>query len=279
MLAPLLIMLREGIEAALLVGIIATYLRQTGRAAWIPTIWVGIFLAVALSFVVGASVLLLGGEFPQKQQEAFEALVGLVAVGFLTWMVFWMRRASRSVKAGLHDDVDRALNKGSGSAWALIGMAFFAVAREGLESVFFLLAVFQQSPGPAAPLPALAGIVISAAIGFGIYYGGVRINLKQFFYWTGLFILVVAAGLLAGVLRSLHEAGIWNLLQDRAFDLTEILPLSSILGTILSGLFGYHDAPAIGEVLIWAVYLGVTLSLFFRPQMTASTQAATASGK
>ncbi len=279
MLAPFLIMLREGIEAALLVGIIATYLRQTGRAAWIPTIWIGILLAVALSLFVGAVVLLLGGEFPQKQQELFEAIIGLVAVGVLTWMVFWMRRAARSIRTGLHEDVDRALSGNNGGAWALIGMAFFAVAREGLESVFFLLAIFQQSPGPAAPLSALAGILLSAVIGFGIYQGGVRINLRHFFHWTGLFILVVAAGLLSGVLRSLHEAGVWNMLQDRAYDLTEILPLSSLPGTVLSGMFGYHDAPAIGEMLIWALYLVVTLILFFRPQAARTPQPVAVAGK
>ena len=272
-------MLREGIEAALLVGIIATYLRQTGRQAWIPTVWVGIFLAVALSLFAGAVVLLLGGEFPQKQQELFEAIIGLVAVGVLTWMVFWMRRAARSIKAGLHEDIDRALDQSSGGAWALIGMAFFAVAREGLESVFFLLAIFQQSPGTAAPLSALAGNALSAAIGFGIYYGGVRINLRHFFHWTGLFILVVAAGLLSSVLRNLHEAGIWNLLQDRAYDLTEILPLSSLTGTVLSGMFGYHDAPAVGEVLIWALYLIVTLTLFFRPLAARTSKAVPVAGK
>ncbi|ODT82198.1 MAG: iron transporter [Pelagibacterium sp. SCN 64-44] len=279
MLAPFLIMLREGIEAALLVGIIATYLRQTGRAAWIPTIWVGILLAIALSFLTGAIVLLLGGEFPQKQQEFFEAIIGLLAVGILTWMVFWMRRASRSIKAGLQADIDRAFEKNSGGTWALIGMAFFAVAREGLESVFFLLAIFQQSPGPAAPLSALAGIALSVAIGLGIYYGGVRIDLRRFFHWTGLFILVVATGLLSSVLRNLHEAGIWNILQERAYDFTEILPLSSLPGTMLSGLFGYHDAPAMGEVLIWALYLGVTLTLFFRPQAARTPQSAPAAGK
>lgn len=279
MLAPFLIMLREGLEAALLVGIIATYLRQTGRAAWLPTIWVGILLAVALSLFVGALVLILGGEFPQKQQELFEAIVGLVAVGVLTWMVFWMRRAARFIQAGLHEDIERAFDKGRGGTWALIGMAFFAVAREGLESVFFLLAIFQQSPGPAAPLSALAGIALSVVVGLGIYHGGIRINLRHFFHWTALFILVVAAGLLSSVLRNLHEAGIWNILQDRAYDLTEILPLSSLVGTVLSGLVGYHDAPAIGEILIWALYLVVTFTLFFRPQAARTPQSVPVVGK
>lgn len=265
MLAPFLIMLREGIEAALIVGIIASYLRQTGRGAWLPTIWVGVFLAIALSLFVGAGLLLLSKEFPQKAQEAFEAGVGLIAVAVLTWMVFWMRRASRSIKSGLHADIDRALTAPEGATWALLGMAFFAVAREGLESVFFLLAIFQQSPGPAMPLSALAGVLVSVVIGVLIYQGGVRINLRVFFRWTGIFILFVAAGLLASVVKNLHEAGVWNGLQGRVFDLTDTLPAESVLGTILSGVFGYDDAPTVGQVLVWATYLAITLYFFLRP--------------
>lgn len=269
MLAPFLIMLREGLEAALITGIIASYLRQTGRQEWLPAIWVGIFLAVALSLFTGAALLLVSAEFPQKMQEMFEAVIGLVAVVVLTSMVFWMRRAARSIRAGLQRDIDRAIEAPRGAAWALIGMAFFAVAREGLESVFFLLAIFQQSPGPAAPLSALAGVAVAVVVGVAIYYGGIRIDLRRFFRWTGIFILFVAAGLLAGSLRNLHEAGVWNLLQTRVFDLSETLPVSGVIGTILSGLFGYHEAPTLGEAIVWAAFLAVTLTLFLRPERPA----------
>lgn len=269
MLAPFLIMLREGLEAALITGIIASYLRQTGRQEWLPAIWVGIFLAVALSLFTGAALLLVSAEFPQKMQEMFEAVIGLVAVVVLTSMVFWMRRAARSIRAGLQRDIDRAIEAPRGAAWALIGMAFFAVAREGLESVFFLLAIFQQSPGPAAPLSALAGVAVAVVVGVAIYYGGIRIDLRRFFRWTGIFILFVAAGLLAGSLRNLHEAGVWNLLQTRVFDLSETLPVSGVIGTILSGLLGYHEAPTLGEAIVWAAFLAVTLTLFLRPERSA----------
>ena len=265
MLAPFLIMLREGLEAALIVGIIAGYLQRTGRGAWLPTIWVGVLLAVALSLFAGAALLLVSVEFPQKAQEAFEAAIGLVAVGVLTWMVFWMRRAARSIKSGLHADIDRAMTAPKGATWALLGMAFFAVAREGLESVFFLLAIFQQSPGPAMPLAALAGVAVAVVFGLLIYKGGVRIDLRHFFRWTGIFILFVAAGLLAGVLRNLHEAGLWNGMQKVVFDLSGGLPVSSLLGTVLAGLFGYDDTPTVGEVVVWAAYLAVTLFFFLRP--------------
>ncbi len=265
MLAPFLIMLREGLEAALIVGIIASYLHRTGRAGWLPVVWVGVLLAVALSLFAGAALLLVSAEFPQKAQEAFEAAIGLVAVGVLTWMVFWMRRAARSIRSGLQADIERAMAAPEGATWALMGMAFFAVAREGLESVFFLLAIFQQSPGASGPLAALGGVAVAVVFGLLIYRGGVRINLRHFFRWTGIFILFVAAGLLASVLRNLHEAGLWNSLQGVVFDLSEGLPVSGLVGTVLSGLFGYDDTPTLGELLAWALYLAVTLFLFLRP--------------
>ena len=198
MLAPFLIMLREGLEAALIVGIIAGYLRQTGRGAWLPAVWIGIFLAVALSLFAGAALQLVSAGFPQKAQELFEAVIGFLAVGVLMGMVFWMRRAARSIKVHLHAGIDEALAEpGRGATWALIGMVFLATAREGLESVFFLLAIFQQSPDAMAPLGALLGVLLAAVAGWGIYAGMLRIDLRRFFRWTGVLVIFVAAGLAA----------------------------------------------------------------------------------
>ena len=132
MLIPFLIMLREGIEAALIVGIVASYLKQSGRGALMPAVWVGVLLATALSLFAGAGLQLLAAEFPQKEQELFEGVVGLIAVVMLTSMVFWMRKAARSIKGELQASIDKALHKGAdGQGWALIGMVFLAVAREG----------------------------------------------------------------------------------------------------------------------------------------------------
>ncbi len=266
MLAPFLIMLREGLEAALIVGIIASYLRQTGRRQWLPAIWVGVFLAVALSLFAGAAIQLLASGFPQKMQELFEAVIGLIAVCVLVAMVFWMRRAARSIKAELHAGIDEALaQQGSAGTWALIGMVFLAVAREGLESVFFLLAIFQQSRDGAAPIGAALGVLVAVGAGWGLYAGALRLDLRRFFRWTGIFILLVAAGLLSGSVKALHEAGLWNGLQDRVYDLGRVLPETSPLGTVLSGLLGYREAPTVGEALAWAIFLTVTLYLFLRP--------------
>ena len=270
MLVPFLIMLREGIEAALIVGIIASFLRHTGRAALMPAVWAGVFLALGLSLLAGAGLQWMAADFPQKQQELFEAVVGLIAVAMLTGMVFWMRKASRSIKGELQASVDEALSRNGGASWALIGMVFLAVAREGLESVFFLLAIFQQSQGWAAAAGALLGMALSVFLGVGLYKGGVKINLRQFFRYTGVFILLVAAGLLAGAVRRLHEAGVWNHWQQVVFDSSSVLPQDSALGVVLGGLLGYMHAPVLGEVLAWAVYLLLSLLVFFWPSPAAA---------
>ncbi|MFT3731962.1 MAG: FTR1 family iron permease [Hyphomicrobium sp.] len=265
MLAPFLIMLREGIEAALITGIVATYLAQTGRSEWMPAVWMGVLLAVAVSLFAGAGLLFLSAEFPQKAQEFFEAIVGLVAVAVLISMVFWMRKAARSIKSELQHSVDAAFASSHGGTWGLICLVFFAVAREGLESIFFLLAIFQQSDGIAAPLGALAGVAAAVVVGLIIYVGGVRLDLRQFFKWTGIFIIFVAAGILATAVGNLHEAGLWNGLQQHAYDWSGILPVSSLLGTILSGVFSYQENPTIGEVIVYLGFLSVVLYLYLRP--------------
>ncbi|WP_414160019.1 iron uptake transporter permease EfeU [Pseudomonas sp. BNK-44-b] len=265
MLVPFLIMLREGIEAALIVGIIASYLRQTGRGQSMPAVWIGVFLAAALSLFVGAGLELMSSEFPQKQQELFEALVGLVAVVILSSMVLWMRKVARSIKHELHVSLDAALAGSKHQAWALIAMVFFAVAREGLETVFFLLAVFQQSEGPAAPLGALLGLVVAILVGLALYSGSLRLNLAQFFRWTGLFILVVAAGILANSVQALHEAGVWNALQGVVFDISHSLPMDGPTGSVLAGMFGYQDTPTVSTLGAYLLYLVGALVLFFWP--------------
>ena len=274
MLVPFLIMLREGIEAALIVGIIASYLKQTGRGEWMPAVWIGVFLAVALALFVGGGLELVSAEFPQKQQELFEGIVGLVAVVILSSMVFWMRKVSRSIKHALHESLDAALAGSKNQTYALIAMVFFAVAREGLETVFFLLAVFQQSEGAGAPMGALLGLVLAVAVGFAIYSGSMRLNLSLFFRWTGLFILVVAAGILANSVQALHEAGVWNHLQGVVFDISATLPMDGPTGSVLAGMFGYQDAPTVSTLSVYLIYLLFALALFFMPHAGRSSRPA-----
>jgi len=261
MLVPSLIMFREGVEAALIVGIIASYLSRTGRGAWMPVVWIGIFLALAFSLTVGAILQLAAVEFPQKAQELFEAIIGLVAVSVLTSMVFWMRRAARSIKAELHSSIDAAFAAPSHKGFGLIAMVFLAVAREGVESVFFLLAAFQQA-NAYAPLAALTGVVLAGFVGYGVYAGSVRLDLRRFFRWTGAFILIVAAGLLANSVNALHEAGLWNYGQQVVFDISGVLPADSPLGAVLSGIFGYIDAPTVSELIVYLGFLAPSLWFF-----------------
>lgn len=265
MLVPFLIMLREGIEAALIVGIIASYLKQTGRGQWMPAVWIGVLLAGALALLVGGGLELIAAEFPQKQQELFESVIGFMAVIILSSMVVWMRKVARSLKTELHGSLEQALAGSRNQTLALIAMVFFAVAREGLETVFFLLAIFQQSEGFGAPLGALLGLLGAIAIGLALYRGSLKLNLSQFFRWTGLFILVVAAGILANSVRSLHEAGVWNSLQEVVFDISATLPMDGPVGSVLAGMFGYQDAPTVSVLGAWALYMAFALILFFLP--------------
>lgn len=275
MLVSYLIMLREGVEAALIVGIIAGYLKQTGRAEWLPKVWLGVILAIALCAALGAALWWASAEFPQRQQEFFEGVVALIATVILSSMVFWMRKAARSIKGELQSSVDEALGAARRQGLALTAMAFLAVGREGLELLFFLLAIAEQSQGLAMPVGAVLGLLSAIAIGFLVYWGGVKLDLRRFFRWTGVFILFVAAGLIAGAVRAFHEAGLWNRLQETAFDLSSVLPQDGVFGTLLSGLLGYQDAPTVGEVLVYFTFLLPMLALFFRaPRPLASPQTA-----
>jgi high-affinity iron transporter len=260
-----LIMLREGIEAALIVGIIAGYLKQTGRERALPAVWVGVGLACLLCLALGIALNAGGAEFPQRVQELFEGSVALLATGMLLSMVLWMGRAARSIKMELRAQVDVALRSGGRRELALACMAFLAVGREGLESVFFLIASVQQDLGMGVPIGAALGLLGAFAFGIGIYRGGLKINLRRFFRWTGVFIIFVAAGLLTGALRAFHEAGLWNVLQTTAFDFSAMLPKDGALGTLLAGIFGYQEAPTVAEVIAYLGFLLPALILFLVP--------------
>ena len=272
MLIAFLIMLREGIEAALIVGIVAGFLKQSGHSRLMPKVWLGVALAALMCLGIGYGIHSATGEIPQKEQEFVVGVIGLVAVAMLTYMILWMKKAARSMKQQLQNSVQTALNRGNGQGWALVGMAFLAVAREGLESVFFLLAVFQQSPTWSMPVGAVLGLLAAVVIGALIYQGGMRLNLAKFFRWTGAFLIVVAAGLVAGSLRALHEAGVWNHLQEVVFDSSKYLHEDSPMGVLLGGFFGYTDHPTQGEVLAWLLYLVPVMIWFLHGSRPASVQ-------
>ena len=254
MLPTFIIALREGVEAALIVGIIAAFLGQQGRRDALRWVWIGVSLAIALCLAVGVGLRLVGENLPQAQQEGMEAIIALVAVGMVTYMIVWMRQHARAIKRALEGEVAEALLQGS--VLALVGMAFFAVLREGFETAVFLLAVFQSASDPAAAsIGAVGGLAVAAVVGYLIYKGGLRINLGRFFRVTGAVLALVAAGLVASALHAAHEATWFNVLQDRAVDLTWLVAPGSVRAALLTGMLGLRPEPTVGEALGWLLYL------------------------
>src|SRR3954463_2419638 len=254
MVPSFVIGLREGIEAALIVGIIASFLRQEGRRDALRPMWLGGAAAVAICVAAGALLELLDEELPQRGQEGLETVVGVAAIGIVSFMIVWMRRHARGLSGRLRENARSAL--ASGSTAALVAMAFFAVIREGLETVVFLLAVFQNADEPVtAGAGALLGIACATAIGFAIYSGGVRVNLARFFRITGFVLVLVAAGLVASALHTAHEAGWLDAGQGQALDLTWLVVPGSWTSALLTGMLGWQPQPTHIELIGYLVFL------------------------
>jgi high-affinity iron transporter len=247
------ITLREGVEAALIVGIIAAFLVKEGRRDALRQMWIGVGIAVALCLAVAAILEFVGQELPQREQEGLETVVGLIAVMAVTYMIVWMRRNARGIKATLEGDAASAL--AAGSTMALVAMALLAVLREGLETSVFLLAAFQNATDTtAAGSGAVLGVLAAVAIGLGLYRGGVRINLTRFFRITGVVLVFVAAGLLATSAHTAHEAGWINGLQGQAVDLTWLVQPGTISGSLLTGILGLQPSPTVVEAMVYLLY-------------------------
>ncbi len=260
MAATFVLMLREGLEAALIVGIIAAYLVKIGRRDALAPVLLGVGAAIAVSIGAGVAIVLTIGRLPLVVQETLEGAAGLAAVVVLTWMLFWMRRQGRAMKGELETGVQSAL--ASGSTVALAGLAFIAVVREGLETVLFLLAIGSAAGASIGTVGAgLVGLLAASAIGYAIFAAGVRIDLRRFFTITGTLLIFVSAGLMAFVVAEFGEAGLISN-TGRLFDLNGVLPASSPLGTLLAGLFGYRAAPTPLEAIAWVAYLIPVLILF-----------------
>ena len=275
-----LIGLREGLEASLVVVILIAYLVKTDRRRMIPWIWVGIGVAVLVSLAFGALLTFGPRRLTFEAQEAIGGILSIIAVGFVTWMVFWMASHARGLSGELRGKVDVAAEAG----WASLAfVAFLAVGREGLETALFLWSATQaatDSSGSAlTPLiGALLGILTAVAMAFAFYKGVLKINLSKFFKWTGAILIVVAAGVLAYGVHDLQEAGILPGLNNLAFDVSEQVPPSSWLGTILKGTVNFSPATTWLEAIAWVAYLVPTMTLFLLrmrdPRQPAPTQTA-----
>jgi high-affinity iron transporter len=254
MLTTFVIGLREGLEAALIVGIIAAFLIRRGARQALRPMWVGVAAAVSLSVAAAVALHFANRALTLRARETMEGALALMAVAGITYMIVWMRRHSATLRGDLESRADTALT--AGSVAAIVTMSFVAVLREGLETAIFLLATFENVASPAAASSGAGlGILVAVLLGYGIYRGGVRINLRRFFRITGVVLVVVAAGLLAAAVHEFAEAGIITFLQDPAVDLSWLIEPGTVRSSLLTAIFGFQPVPTVAEVLVWAAFL------------------------
>ncbi|WP_431792667.1 iron uptake transporter permease EfeU [Microbacterium paraoxydans] len=299
MLATFLIGLREGLEAALVVGILVAYLRRLGRRDALPKMWAGVGLAIALALGIGAILTFGAYELTFQAQELIGGGLSLVAVAMVTWMIFWMQRAGRTMKATLEGGIDRALTVGG--LWALIAIGFVSVAREGIETTLLLWSMVQSfGDAPSALVGALLGLSVAVVLGWLISRGALRLDLRRFFAWTGGFLVIVAAGVLAYALMDLQEAGALpgpftaaapldpvtgavavgaaGFPFGWAFDVSAAIAPGGALASVLQATVGFMPAMTWLQVLAWGLYILVVGGLYLRGLRTArpSTRGASA---
>jgi high-affinity iron transporter len=265
MLANYLIGLREGMEAALVVGILVAYVVRSGRRELLSQVWAGVGGAIAVSVGLGAVLTLGPSRLTDRAEETVAGVLSILAVALVTWMVFWMARTARYLKAGLHARLDGALAAGG---WGVLVVAFLAVAREGLETALFLWAAAGAAGATEATgsplLGASLGLATAAVLGWAVYRGAVALNLGAFFRWTGLFLIAVAAGVLAYGVHELQEAGVLAWGTAPAFDGSGVISATSALGSLLKGLLNFTPTPTWGQAVAWVAYLVPTAVLYLR---------------
>lgn len=264
MLGNFLIGLREGLEASLIVSILIAYLVKTGRRDQLGKVWAGVGIAVAVSLAFGAALTFGPKGLTYEAQELIGGTLSIVAVGLVTWMIFWMA-AARTLATELRRQVDAAAKR----SWSLPLIAALAVGREGLETALFIWAATKAAGAEGAStsgplLGALLGLGVAVALGYAMYAGAVRINLGRFFAITGGFLIVIAAGVLAYGVHDLQEAGFLPGLNTLAYDVSAAIPPAGVLGTLLKGIFNFSAAATVLEVVVWVAYLAVVGTLFVR---------------
>ena len=252
MLASALITLREGLEAALIVGIVLSVLRKLGRTDRSRPVWAGVVVAIVVSVAAGLALNRLGVAFDGRGEEIFEGVAMLLAAGVLTWMNFWMQRQGRQVQAGLESDVRRAAT--IGSAWALFSLAFVAVVREGIETVLFLTAAAFSATPTQTLVGAALGLIVAVALGWLMFAAGKRLDVRTFFRVTGVPLILFASGLVAYGVHELQEAALLPTFVEHVWDVNYILDEHSAVGTFLKALFGYNGNPSLLEVIAYGVY-------------------------
>jgi high-affinity iron transporter len=275
LLGQYLIGLREGLEATLVVSILVAFLVKSGRRERLGQVWTGIGAAVGLSVGFGFVLTYVAADLlDDDQQELFAAVTSILAVVFVTWMIFWMRRFSRELAKDLRGRLEHAIGLGG---LAVVVMAFLAVAREGLETALLFYAAARGATSSADQLMGISlGVLTAVVIGFLLYAGAVRINLATFFKWTGLVLVLVAAGIFKYGVHDLQESGVLPGLRTYAFDLSAHYNGSSWYGTLLAGMFNVTATPTVAETIAWAVYGVSVLVLFLLPGRRPTAQASPA---
>jgi high-affinity iron transporter len=276
--ANYLIGLREGLEAALVVSILVAYLVKSDRRELLPRIWTGVAIAVAISLSFGALLTFGPRGLTFEAQELIGGTLSIIAVCFVTWMVFWMAGAARSLSGKLRRQLDDAAGRGG---WSLTVVALLAVGREGLETALFLWAATQATSSGAhsttKPLIGAAlGIATAVAIAYLIYRGALKLNLNLFFTWTGAFLILVAAGVFAYGIHDLQEAGFLPGLNNLAFDVSSAIPPSSWYGTVLKGTLNFSPATTKFQLTGWLLYAIPTMTLFLVKKFRSPGRPATA---
>jgi high-affinity iron transporter len=262
MLANFLIGLREGLEAALVVSILVAYLVKTGRRDLLVPIWIGVGLAIGVSLGFGALLTFGPKGLTFEAQETIGGVLSIVAVAFVTWMIFWMARTARSMKGHLESRLDKAVAAGGMS---LVLLAVLAVGREGLETALIIWSNTQTLDSSTTPLlGALLGILAAVVIAVLLYRGALTLDLRKFFTWTGAFLVVVAAGILAYAVHDLQEADVLPGLGNLVWDVSEQIPPSSWYGTLLKGTVNFSPQTTWLELAAWWLYIVPTMFFFIR---------------
>ena len=252
MIASLMISLREGLEAALIIGIVFGYLRKTGQMRYKWYAWAGIAAAIVLSVVFAVAIQLVGAELEGTAEQIFEGVMMLLAVLVLTWMIFWMRYRARAMKSELESELSNAMQ--ASSPRGFFAVTFFAVAREGVETALLLSTAVFATNGMDTLAGSMLGFAVAALIGVLLYATTVRLNMRVFFNVTGALMLLFAAGLLSNSLHEFQEAGVLITLQEHVWDLSHILSENSVFGQVLKAIFGYNSSPSLVEVIGYAAY-------------------------
>jgi high-affinity iron transporter len=263
-LANFLIGLREALEAALVVSILVAYVVRTGRRHLLPRIWAGVGVAVAISLAFGALLAFGPRGLDDEVEEAIAGTLSILAVVFVTWMIFWMARAARGMGAQLRQQVDTAAEAGR---WSLGIVALLAVGREGLETALFLWAATSSavSDGGSAWQAlggAALGIGTAILLGWLIYRGALTLNLTRFFTWTGAFLILVAGGVLSYGIHDLQEAGVLPGADTMMFDLSGTIDPEGWVASVIKGVFSLSPAMSVLSALAWLVYVATTMTLF-----------------